>query len=203
MARKSEDMSEQRVFTTGEAAHICKVSQQTIIRCFDSGRLTGFRVPGSRARRIPRDCLIRFMESNHIDTGVLDGKDATPPSQVILIADDSAMARVMDQAGNAAGMNVRVARNAFEAGFMAAAQKPDVVFVDVSMPGASEICRQIAGGGAAGSTKVVGVVGVMGDAATDAAGEAMKKAGASDLIRVRMAHEAMVEVLRGVGAARS
>ena len=29
------------VFTTGEAAEICKVSQQTIIRCFDSGRLEG------------------------------------------------------------------------------------------------------------------------------------------------------------------
>ena len=36
------------VFTTGEAAKICKVSQQTIIRCFDSGQLKGFRVPGSR-----------------------------------------------------------------------------------------------------------------------------------------------------------
>ena len=43
------------VFTTGEAAKICKVSQQTIIRCFDSGQLKGFRVPGSRFRRIPRE----------------------------------------------------------------------------------------------------------------------------------------------------
>ena len=34
------------VFTTGEAAKICKVSQQTIIRCFDNGQLKGFRVPG-------------------------------------------------------------------------------------------------------------------------------------------------------------
>ena len=45
------------VFTTGEAAKICKVSQQTIIRCFDSGQLKGFRVPGSRFRRIPREAL--------------------------------------------------------------------------------------------------------------------------------------------------
>ena len=29
------------VFTTGEAAKICKVSQQTIIRCFDSGSAQG------------------------------------------------------------------------------------------------------------------------------------------------------------------
>ena len=39
------------VYTTGEAAKICKVSQQTIIRCFDSGQLKGFRVPGSRLDR--------------------------------------------------------------------------------------------------------------------------------------------------------
>lgn len=44
------------VFTTGEAAKICKVSQQTIIRCFDNGQLKGFRVPGSKFRRIPREC---------------------------------------------------------------------------------------------------------------------------------------------------
>ncbi|MCH7596957.1 MAG: helix-turn-helix domain-containing protein, partial [Planctomycetes bacterium] len=47
-----------QVFTTGEVATVCKVSQQTVIRCFDSGRLKGFRVPGSRFRRIPRHALM-------------------------------------------------------------------------------------------------------------------------------------------------
>lgn len=56
-----ESLSEKKTFTTGEAAAICKVSQQTIIRCFDAGRLQGFRVPGSKFRRIPREELIRFM----------------------------------------------------------------------------------------------------------------------------------------------
>ncbi len=40
------------VFTTGKAARICKLSPQTIIRCFDSGQIKGHKVPGSRARRI-------------------------------------------------------------------------------------------------------------------------------------------------------
>ena len=60
------------VFTTGEAAEICKVSQQTIIRCFDSGRLKGFRVPGSRFRRIPREALVQFMKDNGIPPDSLD-----------------------------------------------------------------------------------------------------------------------------------
>src|SRR5579862_571663 len=60
------------VYTTGEAADICKVSQQTIIRCFDAGRLGGFRVPGSKFRRIPRDSLVKFMKENAIPLDNLD-----------------------------------------------------------------------------------------------------------------------------------
>src|ERR1700728_4268535 len=72
------------VFTTGEAAKICKVSQQTIIRCFDNGQLKGFRVPGSRFRRIPRDMLYKFMKDNGIPTDALEsGK-----RKVLLVDDD-------------------------------------------------------------------------------------------------------------------
>lgn len=49
------------VFTTGEVARMTKLSQQTIIRCFDKGQLGGYRVPGSRFRRIPREALIKFI----------------------------------------------------------------------------------------------------------------------------------------------
>ena len=76
-------MSTKTVFTTGEAAKICKVSQQTIIRCFDNGTLKGFRVPGSRFRRIPRDQLYSFMRDNGIPTDALEsGK------RKLLIVDD-------------------------------------------------------------------------------------------------------------------
>src|SRR6476469_8140701 len=64
--------STKTVFTTGEAAKICKGSQQTIIRCFDNGTLKGFRVPGSRFRRIPRDQLFSFMKDNGIPTDALE-----------------------------------------------------------------------------------------------------------------------------------
>ena len=71
------------VFTTGEAAKICKVSQQTIIRCFDNGQLKGFRVPGSRFRRIPREALYKFMKDNGIPTDALEsGK------RKVLLVDD-------------------------------------------------------------------------------------------------------------------
>jgi excisionase family DNA binding protein len=68
------EWKQKKVFTTGEAASVCKVSQQTIIRCFDSGRLQGFRVPGSKFRRIPREELIRFMNTNNIPLDAIEGR---------------------------------------------------------------------------------------------------------------------------------
>ena len=65
------------VFTTGEAAKICKVSQQTIIRCFDNGQLKGFRVPGSRFRRIPREA--RELNTEHPLRPAMPVRSGTAP----------------------------------------------------------------------------------------------------------------------------
>lgn len=63
-------LPDKQVYTTGEAAQICGVSIQTIIRSFDSGKLQGFYVPGSNTRRIPRADLLRFMKKNRIPINV-------------------------------------------------------------------------------------------------------------------------------------
>ena len=68
----SSAWTEKQVFSTGEAAKACGISQQTIIRCFDDGRIHGFRVPGSRFRRIPRAELLVFMRRNDIPTGAYE-----------------------------------------------------------------------------------------------------------------------------------
>ena len=82
------------VFTTGEAAKICKVSQQTIIRCFDNGSLKGFRVPGSRFRRIPRNELYSFMRDNGIPTDALEsGK-----RKLLIVDDDQELVELMSDA---------------------------------------------------------------------------------------------------------
>lgn len=60
------------MLTTGDAAKVSRVSQQTIIRMFDSGQLKGFKVPGSRFRRIPPGALHAFLTANGIPTDLLD-----------------------------------------------------------------------------------------------------------------------------------
>ncbi len=61
-----------KTYTTGEAAKVSYCSQQTIIRLFDNGDLKGFKVPGSRFRRIPHKRLCDFLFNNNIPTDKLE-----------------------------------------------------------------------------------------------------------------------------------
>jgi two-component system response regulator RpaA len=54
----------QSIFTTGQVAKLCQVAPRTVSKWFDSGRLRGYRIPGSQDRRIPRPQLIEFLAEN-------------------------------------------------------------------------------------------------------------------------------------------
>lgn len=51
------------LLTTGEAARLSGLSQNTIIRSIDRGILIAHRIPGSRHRRIERTALRAWMRS--------------------------------------------------------------------------------------------------------------------------------------------
>ncbi len=130
------------VFTTGEAAKICKVSQQTIIRCFDSGQLRGFRVPGSRFRRIPRDILFRFMKENGIPTDALE----SGRRKALIVDDDEELVELIRDALEADGrFEIRVANNGFDAGMMVKEYHPDIIVLDVMLPdiNGKEVCQRV------------------------------------------------------------
>lgn len=137
-----EHIGMKTVFTTGEVATICKVSQQTVIRCFDSGRLKGFRVPGSRFRRIPRDNLVQFMKNNGIPLDQLDsGK-----KKILVVDDDEAIVSMfVDLLGRDGRFEVRTANNGFNAGMITRAFQPDLIVLDFKLPdiNGDQVCRSI------------------------------------------------------------
>ncbi len=148
------------VFTTGEAADICKVSQQTIIRCFDSGRLKGFRVPGSRFRRIPRESLLQFMRENGIPPDTLDsGK------QKILVVDDDAeiVELFVDVLTRDGRFDVRTARSGYDAGMLTQEFNPDLIILDYMLPdiNGNVVCKTIRQNPNFAETKIIIVSGVV------------------------------------------
>jgi len=148
------------VFTTGEAAKICKVSQQTIIRCFDSGQLKGFRVPGSRFRRIPRDVLYKFMKDNGIPTDALEsGK-----RKALVVDDDLELVDLIQDALEADGrFEVRVANNGFDAGMMVKDYHPDILILDVMLPdiNGKEVCQRVRSDAAMDDVKILAISGMV------------------------------------------
>ena len=130
------------VYTTGEVAQICKVSQQTVIRCFDSGKLEGFRVPGSKFRRIPRESLVAFMKKNNIPLDNLDsGK-----KRVLVVDDDEAIVEMFVELLERDGrFEVRTANGGFNAGIMVEKHRPDLMILDYKLPdvNGNVVCQTI------------------------------------------------------------
>ena len=54
------------VFTTGEVAKVCNVAPRTVSKWFDAKLLKGYRIPGSKDRRIPIPELVAFMKKYEI-----------------------------------------------------------------------------------------------------------------------------------------
>lgn len=172
------DNRTKQVFTTGEVAAVCKVSQQTVIRCFDSGKLKGFRVPGSRFRRIPREALVAFMKENQIPLDQLDsGK-----KRVLVVDDDEAIvAMFTDLLGRDGRFEVRTASTGYEAGIITEQFRPDVLLLDFKLPdiNGNVVCRTIRANPNYEHMKIIVISGV---ADPDEVAE-LQAAGADEFIR--------------------
>ena len=184
------------VFTTGEAAKICKVSQQTIIRCFDSGRLKGFRVPGSRFRRIPREELLRFMRENDIPTDRLEsGK-----RRILVVDDDDQIVELfVDLLGGDDRYELRTASTGYDAGIVTESFKPDLMILDYMLPdiNGNVVCETVRKNPSLNGMKIVIVSGVVHQGDIDGllqagADEFIKKPFNIEVIQKRI--EALLEV---------
>ena len=59
------------VHTTGQAAGVCGLGKKTLQRCFDKGRVRGYRVPGGDPRRQPRRIPTTYLAQFANDSGML------------------------------------------------------------------------------------------------------------------------------------
>ena len=181
-------MRTKTVYTTGEAAKICKVSQQTIIRCFDSGQLKGFRVPGSRFRRIPRETLHRFMKENGIPTDALDNDKR----EVLLVDDDLDLVDVVKGALDKDGrFDVKVANNGFDAGMIVKEHRPELIVLDVMLPDINgrEVCQRVRSDNQLEEVKILCISGMVEPDKVDE----LRAAGANDFLQKPFEVEQLIE----------
>jgi len=126
--RTAEGVRPKRVLTTGEVAKLCNVAPRTVSKWFDSGQLRGYRIPGSRDRRIPLEQLIRFMKAHGMP---VEGLRAGP-MRVLLLDADRELTKSLAAALSKQDYEVRTAGDGFEAGLLVGRFTPDVFVVDVT-----------------------------------------------------------------------
>jgi len=120
-----------KVFTTGQVAKICKVAPRTVSKWFDSGRLRGYRIPGSQDRRIPREHLIRFLKEHGMPLGELEEEGW---HKILIIgAEKLFIDRIRELLPEADDYKFELAASGFEAGIQAESFHPDTIIVDLAM----------------------------------------------------------------------
>jgi excisionase family DNA binding protein len=150
------------VLTTGEVAKICNVAPRTVSKWFDSGALHGYRIPGSKDRRIPLNQLIRFMKLHNMPlNGLMSGC-----TRIMIVDDEQDIVEVLEKIlENEARYEVEVAKGGFAAGVLAEKFRPHVILLDMHLRDIDgrEVARQVKNNPDLQLTKVIAMSGRMSE----------------------------------------
>ncbi len=150
------------VLTTGEVAKICNVAPRTVSKWFDSGALHGYRIPGSKDRRIPLNQLIRFMKQHGMPlNGLMSGC-----SRILIVDDEADIVEVLEKIlEDEAKYEVEVAKGGFAAGITAEKFRPHVILLDMHLSDVDgkEVAKQVKSNSDLQLTKVIAMSGRMSD----------------------------------------
>lgn len=150
------------ILTTGEVAKICNVAPRTVSKWFDSGQLKGYRIPGSKDRRIPLNALIRFMKAHNIP---LDGLQSGR-TRVLIVDDETEIVEVLEKVlTEQANYEVKVAHSGFSAGIECEKFRPHVMLLDMHLGDVKgeEVLKIVRGNDDLQLTKVIAMSGKLTD----------------------------------------
>jgi excisionase family DNA binding protein len=154
-------MRDKSVFTTFEAAKLCHVSPLSIINWVNAGRLPAFRTPGGH-RRIRREDLVRFMRDNGMPLPD-ELREGSGRPRVLVVDDEASIREVLTEhfTTRAKPYEAMAAADGFEAGRLVATFRPDVVLLDLRMPGMDgfQVCRTIKADPETSNTVVIAMTG--------------------------------------------
>lgn len=164
--------SRKKVLTTGDVARICNVAPRTVSKWFDAGQLHGYRIPGSKDRRIPLHQLVRFMRVHGIP---MNGLESGCRRLLVLDDDRQFCDALRDKLESDDRFEVTPTTSAFEAGVVANDTRPHAILVDIhrSDVEAAVLSRFISTHANLADTCLIGTAADL----TDAEGQALLQAG--------------------------
>ena len=155
------------VLTTGEVAKMCNVAPRTVSKWFDSGQLKGYRIPGSKDRRIPLNELICFMKEHNIPATALP----TDRIRVLVVdSNDATVSALADTLTDKAEYEVQTVHSNFETGLITQRFAPHVLLINLLAEGidAMDICKNIRANNDLQTIKVIALVNGLSDSESTA-----------------------------------
>mgnify|MGYP006302983109 CR=1 FL=1 len=166
-----------RVFTTGEVAKILHVSQMSVIKWFNEGKLDGYRVPYSKDRRITRGSLLKFVKENELPLQEFE----TLQRSVLIVDNDVSVRNAIEVIfEDREEFNIDQASSGYEAGLKLGRMEPDVIVLDIMLSDmdARNLVKKIRADKTFKHSKILGISAYFKDADV----EGLKKLGFDDFL---------------------
>ncbi len=194
-----------RIFSALEVANICGVVNQTAINWIKNGYLKAFTTPGGQYRVYSED-LVDFLHSRgmRLPPELKEVLEQQKSIEVVLVVDDdeefnNTLKQFLEK--KYPDYTVEQAFDGFEAGKVLAESKPDMVLLDVDLPGIDgrKLCQKIKEDSPAVKPIVIAISGV-----TDADIESqMMEAGADAFLAKPLKMEELPQVIEQLAAQRT
>lgn len=149
-----------RFLTTGQIAASCQVTIPTVKRWIREGHLTAFQTAGGHFR-VTEDEFRRFQSAHRMPIARV-ATDADGPPKILIVDDD---VRLLDTLAEALGSDgryeIEVARDGYEGLIKVGSFRPDLLLLDIRMPGLDgfQVCRRVKGDAATRKTRILAISG--------------------------------------------
>ncbi|HLT35218.1 MAG TPA: response regulator [Enhygromyxa sp.] len=166
-------------YSTHDVAKICCVTPTTVIRWIEDGLIPAFKTVGGH-RRVRREDLEKVCRDRNIPFNVPTG---TEVGRILVIDDEPVVLELVRDVLKELShkFEVEVAKDAFDAGRLVVSFRPQLIFLDLMMPGVDgfEVCARLKKDPATTNTEVIAITGYY----TEANMERILNAGAAACLK--------------------
>jgi excisionase family DNA binding protein len=153
-----------RIFSALEVANICGVVNQTAINWIKNNHLKAFTTPGGQYRIYAED-LLEFLESRgmRIPDELREIADNRKKKVLVIDDDEDLNKMVYDMLHDRLeDFEVHQAYDGFEAGRIISDEKPNVIILDIDLPGIDghSLCKKIKNDKSLGNPVVISISGL-------------------------------------------
>lgn len=120
----------------GEIAEYCDVHHRTVSRWIANGQLKGHKLPGRGNYRVQLEDFLSFLQKQKMPTPTALLTETQQTAKKIMIIDDEpAFRAAIKRALYGKDYEITLAEDGFQAGVKLMQQKPDLITLDLDMPG--------------------------------------------------------------------